>query len=170
MLAFHYILAFAIDYTLVNQKPTSTNCVFSPFWDTGNLSPSVVAAVKAAHPNVAVMVGIGGDKHVSGCVCRHPPDSRKSPRGNLACPAGACELRCSFLPPPARCCRSYQAGLADSAGDCEGMQVSKLLTNRITLFRPSQKGEEVMFAHLSKHNHNPWLFLNHKTNALCFAP
>jgi GH18 family chitinase len=61
MLAFHYILAFAIDYTLVNQKPTSTNCVFSPFWDTGNLSPSAVAAVKAAHPNVAVMVGIGGD-------------------------------------------------------------------------------------------------------------
>jgi hypothetical protein len=53
----------------VNQKPTPTPtptptnyCVFSsPFWDTGNLSPSVVAAVKAAHPNVAVMVGIGGD-------------------------------------------------------------------------------------------------------------
>jgi hypothetical protein len=63
MLAFHYILAFAIDYTPVNQKPTPTptNGVFSPFWDTGNLSPSAVAAVKAAHPNVAVMVGIGGD-------------------------------------------------------------------------------------------------------------
>ncbi|CAN6380942.1 unnamed protein product [Urochloa humidicola] len=63
MLSFHFILAFVIDYTPVNQQPTPTptNGVFSPFWDTTNLSPSAVAAIKAAHPNVAVMAGIGGD-------------------------------------------------------------------------------------------------------------
>ncbi|CAO2148292.1 unnamed protein product [Urochloa humidicola] len=61
-LSFHFILAFAIDYTPVNQQPTPTptNGVFSPFWDTDNLSPSTVAAIKAAHPNVAVMLGLGG--------------------------------------------------------------------------------------------------------------
>uniref|UniRef100_K3ZNJ3 GH18 domain-containing protein n=1 Tax=Setaria italica TaxID=4555 RepID=K3ZNJ3_SETIT len=61
--SFHFILSFAIDYTPVNQQPTPvpTNGVFSPFWDTGNLSPAAVASIKAAHPNVAVMVGIGGD-------------------------------------------------------------------------------------------------------------
>ncbi|XP_062181833.1 chitinase 2-like [Phragmites australis] len=63
MLSFHFILAFAIDYTPVNQQPTPvpTNGVFSPFWDTGNLSPAAVAAIKRAHPNVAVMAGLGGD-------------------------------------------------------------------------------------------------------------
>ncbi|PAN41729.1 hypothetical protein PAHAL_8G066700 [Panicum hallii] len=64
MLSFHFILAFAIDYTPVGQQPTPpapTNGVFSPFWDTGRLSPSAVAAIKAAHPNVAVMAGLGGD-------------------------------------------------------------------------------------------------------------
>jgi hypothetical protein len=62
-LSFHFILSFAIDYTPVNQKPTPTptNGVFTPFWDTGNLSPAAVAAIKAAHPNVAVMAGLGGD-------------------------------------------------------------------------------------------------------------
>lgn len=62
-LAFNFILAFAMDYTPVNQHPTPapTNGVFSPFWDTGNLSPAAVAAIKAAHPNVAVMAGLGGD-------------------------------------------------------------------------------------------------------------
>jgi len=63
MLSFHFILAFAIDYTPVGQPTPSapTNGVFRPFWDTANLSPSAVAAFKAAHPNVAVMAGLGGD-------------------------------------------------------------------------------------------------------------
>uniref|UniRef100_A0ACD5TRN1 Uncharacterized protein n=1 Tax=Avena sativa TaxID=4498 RepID=A0ACD5TRN1_AVESA len=62
-LSFNFILAFAIDYTPVNQQapPTPTNGVFSAFWDTANLSRADVAAVKAAHPNVSVMLGIGGD-------------------------------------------------------------------------------------------------------------
>jgi hypothetical protein len=61
--SFHFILSFAIDYTPVGQqpKPVPTNGVFSPFWDTGNLTPAAVAAIKAAHPNVAVMAGLGGD-------------------------------------------------------------------------------------------------------------
>lgn len=61
--SFNFILSFAIDYTQVGQQPTPapTNGVFTPFWDTANLSPADVAAVKAAHPNVSVMVGIGGD-------------------------------------------------------------------------------------------------------------
>jgi hypothetical protein len=62
-------------------------------------------------------------QEVSRRVCRHPPDSRKRLQHKLACLAGACQLRCSFLPPPAGCCRSYLAGLADSACACEGMQV-----------------------------------------------
>jgi hypothetical protein len=62
-LSFNFILAFAIDYTPVNQKPTPTptNGVFTPFWDTDALTPAAVAAVKRAHPNVSVMAGIGGD-------------------------------------------------------------------------------------------------------------
>lgn len=60
--SFNFILSFAIDYTQVGQQPTPapTNGVFTPFWDTDNLSPADVAAVKAAHPNVSVMVAIGG--------------------------------------------------------------------------------------------------------------
>ncbi|VAH08103.1 chitinase 1-like [Triticum dicoccoides] len=61
--SFHHILAFAIDYTPVAQQPTPapTNGVFSAFWDTANLSRADVAAIKAAHPNVSVMAGLGGD-------------------------------------------------------------------------------------------------------------
>jgi len=61
--SFHYILAFAIDYTPVAQKPTPTptNGAFNAFWDTANLSRADIAAIKLAHPNVSVMVGLGGD-------------------------------------------------------------------------------------------------------------
>ncbi|KAL6660794.1 hypothetical protein ACP70R_001829 [Stipagrostis hirtigluma subsp. patula] len=63
MLSFHFILAFAIDYTPVGQRPTPapTNGVFTPFWDTNALTPAAVAAIKRSHPNVAVMAGLGGD-------------------------------------------------------------------------------------------------------------
>ncbi|CAL4981768.1 unnamed protein product [Urochloa decumbens] len=49
--SFHFILSFAIDYTPVNQQnpPVPTNGVFTPFWDTANLSPSAVAAIMAVH-------------------------------------------------------------------------------------------------------------------------
>ncbi|KAM0853043.1 hypothetical protein ACQ4PT_051356 [Festuca glaucescens] len=60
--SFHFILAFAIDY-LVSQSspPAPTNGVFSPFWDTDNLSAAAMAATKAAHPNLSIMVALGGD-------------------------------------------------------------------------------------------------------------
>ncbi|CAM0955462.1 unnamed protein product [Alopecurus aequalis] len=60
--SFHFILAFAIDYmTSKSSPPTPTNGLFTPFWDTGNLSPAAMAATKAAHPNLSIMVGLGGD-------------------------------------------------------------------------------------------------------------
>ncbi|XBI11206.1 hypothetical protein VPH35_138308 [Triticum aestivum] len=60
--SFHFILAFAIDYLASQQsKPTPTNGVFKPFWDTGNLTPAAMAAAKAAHPNLSIMVSLGGD-------------------------------------------------------------------------------------------------------------
>ena len=60
--SFHFILAFAIDYmTSKSSPPTPTNGLFTPYWDTGNLSPAAISATKAAHPNLSVMVGLGGD-------------------------------------------------------------------------------------------------------------
>ncbi|RLM58395.1 chitinase 2-like [Panicum miliaceum] len=62
--SFDFILSFAINYTPVGQQqptPAPTNGVFTPFWNTGSLSPSAVAAFKAAHPNVAVIAGLGCD-------------------------------------------------------------------------------------------------------------
>ncbi|KAM0909605.1 hypothetical protein ACQ4PT_014708 [Festuca glaucescens] len=43
------------------QAPTPTNGVFSPFWDTDNLSAAAMSATTAAHPNLSIMVGFGGD-------------------------------------------------------------------------------------------------------------
>ncbi|TVU25422.1 hypothetical protein EJB05_27917, partial [Eragrostis curvula] len=62
-LSFHFILAFAIDYTPLNQQPTPTptNGVFHPFWDTAALSPAAVAAVKRAHPNTYWLDGVDVD-------------------------------------------------------------------------------------------------------------
>ncbi|CAH1432390.1 unnamed protein product [Lactuca virosa] len=42
---FHYILAFAIDYTN-SSSPSPTNGEFKIFWDTHNLSPSQVSSIK----------------------------------------------------------------------------------------------------------------------------
>ncbi|XP_050371368.1 chitinase 2-like [Argentina anserina] len=72
---FHFILSFAIDYTPISHaKPTDsrfnfttpshpkpTNGKFNVFWDTKNLSPSHVSAIKASHPNAKVAVSLGGD-------------------------------------------------------------------------------------------------------------
>ncbi|KQJ96730.1 chitinase 1 [Brachypodium distachyon] len=63
-LSFHFILAFAIDYMAATQsrpKPTPANGVFAPFWDAATLSPAAAAATKKAHPNLSIMVGLGGD-------------------------------------------------------------------------------------------------------------
>ncbi|GFP99559.1 chitinase 1 [Phtheirospermum japonicum] len=57
---FHFILSFAIDYT-AQSPPTPTNGNFSIFWDSDNLGPAQVAAIKKAHPNVKVALSLGGD-------------------------------------------------------------------------------------------------------------
>ncbi|XP_051216407.1 chitinase 1 [Lolium perenne] len=60
--SFHFILAFAIDYLASQSSPPApTNGVFSPFWDTDNLSAAAMSATKAAHPNLSIMVALGGD-------------------------------------------------------------------------------------------------------------
>ncbi|KAH6765605.1 hypothetical protein C2S52_016588 [Perilla frutescens var. hirtella] len=57
---FHYILSFAIDYT-TSSSPSPTDGKFNVFWDTGNLSPDRVAAIKGEHSNVRVALSLGGD-------------------------------------------------------------------------------------------------------------
>lgn len=54
---FHFILAFALD----SNQPTPTNGDFNTFWDTDNLTPSHVTAVKRKHKNVKVALSLGGD-------------------------------------------------------------------------------------------------------------
>ncbi|XP_024161362.1 chitinase 2-like [Rosa chinensis] len=72
---FHFILSFAIDYTAsshpnpangtfnftTSSHPKPTNGNFNVFWDTKNLSPSHVSAIKANHPNAKVALSLGGD-------------------------------------------------------------------------------------------------------------
>nr|XP_010923493.1 chitinase 2 [Elaeis guineensis] len=57
---FHFILSFAIDYTTSSNSPTPTNGRFNVFWDSVNLSPSQVAAIKQRHGNVKVALSLGG--------------------------------------------------------------------------------------------------------------
>ncbi|XP_057782739.1 chitinase 2-like [Salvia miltiorrhiza] len=57
---FHFLLSFAIDYT-DGSHPTPTNGDFRVYWDTANLSPSQVSAIKAKHANVRVGMSLGGD-------------------------------------------------------------------------------------------------------------
>ncbi|XP_008786073.2 chitinase 2-like [Phoenix dactylifera] len=71
---FHFILSFAIDYTTSSNPPTPTNGRFNVFWDSANLSPSQVAAIKREHGNVKVAVSLGGDS-VSGQPAYFKPSS-----------------------------------------------------------------------------------------------
>ncbi|XP_010259971.1 PREDICTED: chitinase 2-like [Nelumbo nucifera] len=57
---FHFILAFAIDYT-TSSSPSPTNGKFNIFWDSNNLSPSRVSSIKSGRPNVKVALSLGGD-------------------------------------------------------------------------------------------------------------
>ncbi|KAK8952189.1 hypothetical protein KSP39_PZI004247 [Platanthera zijinensis] len=56
---FHFILSFAIDYTA--DGSSSTDGHFNVFWDTDNLSPAQVAAIKHSKKNVRVALSLGGD-------------------------------------------------------------------------------------------------------------
>ena len=54
---FHFILSFAIDYdTSSSSSPTNGN--FNIFWDTGNLSPTQVSAIKTKHPKAKALLSI----------------------------------------------------------------------------------------------------------------
>lgn len=57
---FHFILAFAIDYTTASSA-SPTDGKFNIFWDTDNLSPSQVSSIKSEHKNVKVALSLGGD-------------------------------------------------------------------------------------------------------------
>ncbi|KAJ8751324.1 hypothetical protein K2173_016509 [Erythroxylum novogranatense] len=57
---FHFILSFAIDYTSYSH-PVPSNGNFQAYWDTRNLSPSAVEAIKSRHRNVKVAMSLGGD-------------------------------------------------------------------------------------------------------------
>lgn len=57
---FHFLLSFAIDYK-ISSKPTPTNGDFQVYWDSKNLNPSQVSAIKAKHSNVRVGMSLGGD-------------------------------------------------------------------------------------------------------------
>ncbi|KAJ9548344.1 hypothetical protein OSB04_020887 [Centaurea solstitialis] len=70
---FHYILAFAIDYT-TSSSASPTDGKFNVFWDTDNLGPSQVSAIKNQHSNVKVALSLGGDS-VGGGSCYFSPSS-----------------------------------------------------------------------------------------------
>ncbi|KAA8543968.1 hypothetical protein F0562_021855 [Nyssa sinensis] len=70
---FHFILAFAIDYT-TSSSPSPTNGQFNIFWDTDNLSPAQVSAIKSENSNVKVALSLGGDS-VGGGSCYFNPSS-----------------------------------------------------------------------------------------------
>ncbi|THU48032.1 hypothetical protein C4D60_Mb09t21950 [Musa balbisiana] len=70
---FHFILAFAIDYTALDA-PSPTNGNFNIFWDSQNLSPARAAAIKRSHPNVRLAVSLGGDT-VGGRFANFTPSS-----------------------------------------------------------------------------------------------
>lgn len=57
---FDFILAFVIDYTTATEPPSPTNGQFNIFWQNSVLTPSAVAAIKQANPNVRVAISIGG--------------------------------------------------------------------------------------------------------------
>ncbi|KAK6142060.1 hypothetical protein DH2020_013889 [Rehmannia glutinosa] len=57
---FHFLLSFAIDYTNT-ASPSPTNGDFRVYWDSANLSPSQVSAIKAKHSNVKISMSLAGD-------------------------------------------------------------------------------------------------------------
>ncbi|KAJ9698290.1 hypothetical protein PVL29_007396 [Vitis rotundifolia] len=57
---FHFILAFAIDYTNGNS-PSPSNGKFNIFWESNHLGPGEIASIKHEHSNVKVAVSLGGD-------------------------------------------------------------------------------------------------------------
>lgn len=57
---FHFILAFAIDYTSLTN-PAPTNGKFNAFWVSSHVTPQEIASIKGKYSNVKIAVGLGGD-------------------------------------------------------------------------------------------------------------
>lgn len=74
---FHFILAFVIDYSTDSGSPVPKNGNFSIYWDTGNLNPQAVQAIKAQHKNVKVALSVGGDS-INGQPVEFKPSSVSS--------------------------------------------------------------------------------------------
>ncbi|KAH6555833.1 hypothetical protein KP509_1Z225000, partial [Ceratopteris richardii] len=55
---FHFILAFAIDYT---SSASPTNGLFNIYLQNSVLTPAAVQAIKSQYSNVKVMVSLGGE-------------------------------------------------------------------------------------------------------------
>ncbi|BAT90662.1 hypothetical protein LR48_Vigan08g158500 [Vigna angularis] len=68
---FHFILSFAIDYD-TSSTSSPTNGKFNVFWDTDNLNPTQVSAVKAKNSNVKVALSLGGDSVGGGSAYFNP--------------------------------------------------------------------------------------------------
>ncbi|CAK9139631.1 unnamed protein product [Ilex paraguariensis] len=68
---FHFILAFAIDYT-TSSSPSPTNRQFNIFWDSDNLSPPQVSSIKSKHSNVKIALSLGGDSVGNGYTYFNP--------------------------------------------------------------------------------------------------
>ncbi|KAH7560936.1 hypothetical protein ACOSP7_016586 [Xanthoceras sorbifolium] len=68
---FHFILSFAIDYD-TSSSPSTTNGQFNVYWDSDNLSPSQVSAIKSQHSNVKVALSLGGDSVGNGYAYFNP--------------------------------------------------------------------------------------------------
>jgi len=74
---FHFILAFAIDYSTDSGSPVPTDGNFNIYWDNGNLTPEAVEAIKAQNTNVKVALSLGGDS-ISGQPAEFKPTSVSS--------------------------------------------------------------------------------------------
>ena len=58
---FHFILAFAIDYSSPSTPSNfPTNGKFNIFWDEQYLTPAHVSSIKSRHSNVKVRLSLGG--------------------------------------------------------------------------------------------------------------
>ncbi|GLJ06148.1 hypothetical protein SUGI_0032430 [Cryptomeria japonica] len=69
-----FILAFAIDYT-TSSDPTDGK--FNIFWDSENLTPSAMQAIKSQNQNVRVALSLGGDT-VGSAYAQFKPTSMSS--------------------------------------------------------------------------------------------
>ncbi|XP_060668100.1 chitinase 2 [Ziziphus jujuba] len=57
---FHFILAFAIDYS-TGSNPSPTDGIFNAFWESKHITSAKITSTKRNHPNVKLALSLGGD-------------------------------------------------------------------------------------------------------------